>query len=233
MSCPSICFATVCGTPVDYEFLLGAIREHSTMGCHVVLDVTPALHRKQFKRIPSSVMWVAEDGYLSNTRMFKFHSALLRVNEIARATGAEVIVNLDSDEFFAPQATEKLFPLARNSAVEHLIVTWGCDNQPHARWDAWLRRIWPSKMNVRIPRNEAWTQHPEYDGNPELHPIPMWPPNARVTKTQELVHHHLHWTIHHKGHHPFSEWPVAGWCDWPPLLKRWKEKDIPPSLEFL
>lgn len=233
MSTPTVCFATVCGTLVDYEFLLGAIREHATMGKHVVLDVTPAAKRKQFKNLPPSVVWVNDDSYQSDTKMFKFHSALLKVNEIARTMGTEIIVNMDSDEFFEPAATSKLFPLAFESALEHLIVTWGCDNQPHVRWDAWLRRIWPTKMIVDIPRNVGWTKHPEYNGNPEMHPIPMWPPGARMTRTKELAHHHIHWTIHHKGHHPFSEWPVAGWCEWPPLLKLWKEKDIAPSLAFL
>jgi hypothetical protein len=37
---PSVCFVTVCGGGEDYEYLLGSIEHHATMGDHVVLDTS-------------------------------------------------------------------------------------------------------------------------------------------------------------------------------------------------
>lgn len=236
---PTVALATVCGGGVDYEFLLGAIRHHALLAkWHVVLDVTPARERRHWKNLPDNVIWIYDDSYGSGTPMFAFRLALIRSIEIARATGADLVMQVDSDEFVSLEAREQLFkrvpPLG---GVEYRLITWGSDGKPYYKTTAYARRLWSAKLDVQIPQNKAWQRHPLYTGNPERHPIPIWPKGANIVRIEEFYHHHLHWTFRQKGLHSFGELsvaplPIDGKGIWPEPLARWRAEDIPPSKEF-
>jgi len=237
----SVAIATVCGTHVDQEFVLGSIRQHSSIAKYVlVLDVTPTEQRRRFRNLPDNVIWIFEDGYQSGTKMFAFRLALIKSLKIARSLGTDAIMQVDSDEILDCEAVTQLFPAAdKGGCVENLIVTWGSDGMPYFRRDAWIRRLWSSEWDVSIPQNTGWQRHPEYNGNPERNPIPLWPKGVRATKVQALVHHHLHWAFPQKGLHSFGEWEIAkqfardGFGVWPESLQRWRFGGTPPSQEFL
>lgn len=232
-----VCFFTVCGGGVEYEFLLGSILQHASMGRHIVLDVTPAPKRRVFKNLPKSVEWIYEDEYLSGDwKVFRCRQAVLRAMGIAVSRSPDVVMHLDCDEFLTPQAVTELFPIAVGACVEHRIVNWGSDGNPHINAGPMkpggARRIWDARIKVEIPRNGAWPKHPHYNGNPDRHPTPVWPAGAKVTKSPSLAHHHLHYAIKEKDLYPFKEWEIGGWADWPEPLDRWKNGGAPPSSDF-
>jgi hypothetical protein len=226
--------------PIDYEFLLGSIRQHSEIAdAVVVLDVSPKKYRKKFKNLPGNVQWVYEDKYQSNTRMYASRPAMLRCIKLAKGTGCKVIGHLDSDEFFTLDAKKELFPKAIGRCVETHIVTWSADG--FARWGdtVRVRRVWDLGAAIYIPQNSAWQKSEHYDGNPERHPIVMWPSNTKVLTFKKLFHHHVHWTFKEKGLHTFGgkihpEIPDQDdFSCWPELLRRWRVDGIKPSEEFL
>jgi len=239
---PSVCFFTVCGGREDYDFLLGGIWHHAKMGTHLVLDT--CLKPKSFRGLPSGVRWINEPIYGSGWKKFKLRTAVERAKMLALESKANILVYLDSDEFFSLDSEEWLFPLANDRAVEVKNVHWKTDFNPYEFGNSeWHLRVWPSKMDVQIARNEAWLVHPRYNGNPEHHPVPVLPKGVYPIRAHGSFHHHLHYAIGSKTQETeVAEATIQGWpdhgkiltkVDWPGPLALWRDKNIAPSSYFL
>ncbi|MGH7395566.1 MAG: hypothetical protein ACREJF_08210, partial [Candidatus Methylomirabilales bacterium] len=106
----------------------------------------------------------------------------------------------------------------------------------------WHRRLWPAGMDVRIVRNDAWLAHPDYNGNPEHHPIHVPPEERKTIRAHGSFHHHLHYAIGQKALEigtalsTIPEWAGGGTpvppVPWPEPLARWRDLGALPSLAF-
>lgn len=235
---PSVCFFTVCGGGEDYDFLLGSIEHHAGMGKHVVLDTTPMEAAKTFKRLPSSVTWVHEPIYGHGWHEFKFRSALARSLELARDQGADVVVQMDSDEFFSTDSRDGLFPHAIENMVSTETVHWRVDKPYSFGPGEHHVRLWPSKMDVRWPVNDGWIKSPHYNGNPDHHAVVVGPPGAKIVRVAGYYHHHLHYFVGNKaGNEETARQTIHNWPVGTPALSSglptpvwiWKYKGIRPS----
>lgn len=240
---PTVCFFTVVYYK-DYDFLLGAIEHHAEMGKHLVLDTSPPEHAIKFKGLPSSVLWMHEPFYGCGWKEFKLRSAVEDAMKGARLLGSDILVYLDSDEFYSRESVDNLFPWAQKAMVEIQYVHWKRDGFAytfgHSEWHC---RLWPTSADVQVAENEAWKQHPKYNGNPEHHPVPVPPVGLPVIRAYGTFRHHLHYALGPKAlDEETAQNTIDGWPDRctqvaaPPLpekLLAWKEKGIRPSEAFL
>jgi hypothetical protein len=239
---PSVCFFTVVHYK-DYDFLLGAIEHHAEMGKHLVLDTSPMEHAKRFRKLPSSVLWINAPFYGSGWREFQLRTAVVDAMRSARLLGCEVLVYLDSDEFYAKESVDNLFPWAKEAMVEIQYVHWKRDGHAYTFGPSeWHCRLWPSDADVRIAENQAWKKHPKYNGNSEHHPVPVQPVGLPVIRVYGPFRHHLHYALGPKAldeetaENTIDGWPNGDQVSAPPLpekLLAWKEKGVLPSEAFL
>lgn len=239
---PTVCFFTVT-CAMDYEYLLGAIEHHAEMGLHLVLDTTPAEKAVKFTKLPDSVIWIHEPVFGGGWANFRLRSAVERAMRKARAMLADVLVYLDSDEFFTKDSVDFLFPWAMNAMVETFSLHWKRDGRPWAYGESeWHRRVWPRSADVQIAENTAWRAHPKYNGNPEHHPVPVPPPDLQMIRVYGHFHHHLHYAIGSKVNDAETALDtVPGWPDqgtpapqvpWPTRLALWRDTGALPSESF-
>lgn len=237
-----VVFVTVCGGGTaeeamsEYNYLLGSIEHHATMGSHIVLDTSPPQYYINARGLPSSVRWVQEPLY-NNGRMFRMWSALKRVSELAESMCPDVIVHLDSDEFYTKEWSDSLFKKASKGMVEVLTFEW----REGKAYDfgTWHRRAWPGQSGVTIGLNVGWQQHPDYNGNPENHPFPVPPVGMPIVRVEGFLHHHIGMTVGQKkslrGGADIPWWPahqLASSVAWPTLLKSWRDEGVPPFDRF-
>jgi hypothetical protein len=240
---PRIAFFTVCGGGVDYDFLLGAVEHHAEMGIHLVLDTTPPDRAVVFRKLPESVLWIHDPSFGQGWKSFRLRSAVEACMMKARLLDADVLVYLDSDEFYVKESAQDLFPRALDSFVEVGYVHWRKDGKPYVFGESeWHPRLWPRGSDVRIAPNIAWQAHPKYNGNPEHHPVPVPPVGLPVVRIEGHFRHHLHYAIGSKAddeetaRNTISGWPDKGVLvpevPWPEKLRLWLEKGIRPSEAF-
>ena len=237
-------FFTVCGGGDDYEFLLGSIEHHATMGYHVVLDTTPPERAKKFRNLPDTVFWIHEPFYGSGWANFQLRTAAERARKIAKHVDAEVLIYMDSDDFYIPETKDTIFPLAKYYGVELNYVHWKPDGKPYTFGASeWHLRMWNRDANVTINLNLAWPVHPKYNGNPEHHPVPVSPPELQVVRAHGCWRHHVHYALGEKAKEQSTAvTTIMGWPDkgtlvqpvaWPTKLALWRDKGIKPSESFL
>lgn len=238
MKKPSVCFFTICGGGEEYDFLLGSIEHHARMGKHVVLDTSPSGTERRFKGLPSSVTWVHEPVYGAGWKEFKFRSALARSLELAKEQGADIVVQMDADEFFSEDSVDGLFPYATKYMVSTETVHWRGDKPYSFGPGEHHVRLWPSAMDVRWPVNDGWLKSPHYNGNPDHHAVVVGPPGSRVTRVSGHYHHHLHYFVGNKAKDDeTARQTVHGWPNGNPATVSalpmpiwiWKYKGIRPS----
>ena len=237
---PSVCFFTVCGGGEDYEFLLGSIEHHAAIGRHIVLDTTPKDRARTFSKLPATVQWIHEPIYGHGRKEFKLRTAVERAAHLAKESGADVIVYLDSDEFFI--LDDWVIRLATDRLVEVNSLVWKPDGKCYDCGESeWHVRLWPGKADVRIARNEAWLVHPDYNGNPEYHPVVV--SKVPSIRAHGPIHHHLHYAIGEKASDLWTaKTTIPGFFDgntevdpvpWPEPLVRWRDYGILPSQAFV
>jgi hypothetical protein len=227
----------------DYDFLLGAIEHHAGMGTHLVLDTSPPDKAVTFSKLPDSVVWVHEPFYGYGWKEFRYRTVLERALRKARLLDADILVSLDSDEFYIEESAQLLFPRAADAVIEVGNVHWKKDGKPytfgHSEWHC---RIWPRRADVQIAVNTAWQAHPLYNGNPEHHPVPIAPRDLQVIRVYGNFRHHLHYALGQKADdeetaiNTIDGWPDKGTevapVPWPKKLKLWKDSGELPSESF-
>lgn len=241
MSIPKVCFFTVTHSE-DYDFLLGSIERHAEMGRHLVLDTSPPDKAIKFNRLPESVHWVHEPIFGSGWKEFKLRSAVERAMNLARELDSEVLVYLDSDDFYTIDAPDRLFPVAQDVMVSVNYTHWRKDGLPYIFGDSeWHPRLWPRSAEVVIAENGAWREHPAYNGNPEHHPVVLPPKDLPVLRVQGNFRQHLHYALSTKAEELETACStIVGWPNgsrvptvpWPAKLTLWKNKGIRPSEFF-
>jgi hypothetical protein len=233
-----VCFFTVTHE-ADYDYLLGSIRHHAKMGRHLVLDTSEKA--PMLRNLPSTVVWVHEPLYGSGWKTFRLRTALERAMNLALGLGPEILVYLDSDEFYSLESANNLFPLARRAALDLPIIHWCRDGIPRMFGPSeWHVRVWPSWARVRIAENEAWKVHPQYNGNPEHHAVVVVPPDVPVLRVPGLFLNHLHYFIGDKddevARQTIDGWPDRGHpvpaVDLPWPIQVWREKNVRPRESF-
>jgi hypothetical protein len=233
---PNVAFFTVCGGGDDYDFLLGGIEHHAQIGSHLVLDTTPPPKAKTFRNLPSTVRWVYEPIYGHGWEEFRYKSALERAIQLANEFDPDVMVYLDSDEFFV--LDDGVIDLALVYALQVKTITWKADGKAYDCGDSeWHTRVWPGRAEVRVCINTAWLNHPAYNGNPEHHPVVDT--DAPLVRVEEHIHHHLHYAVGDKANElrnaidtipKFFEGAVeVPSVAWPAPLWRWKNEGVRPS----
>lgn len=238
-----VAFFTVCGGGEDYDFLLGSIEHHAEMGSHLVLDTTPPERAIRFTKLPDSVIWLHEPDFGSGWKEFRLRSAVERAMRKTKAFGADVLVSLDSDEFFARESSELLFPWATNAMIEVQCIHWKRDGKPYVFGHSeWHNRLWPAARGVQIAYNIAWKEHPLYNGNPEHHPVAFPGEGLQMIRVYGHFHHHLHYALGEKAAdeetaiNTIEGWPDKGMevapIPWPEKLRLWKETGARPSEVF-
>jgi hypothetical protein len=238
----TVCFFTVTCVR-DYEHLLGGIEHHAEMGLHLVLDTTPVEKAVKFTKLPDSVIWIHEPVFGEGWANFRLRSAVERAMRKARALPVDVLVYLDSDEFFTKDSADLLFQWGVTAMVETLTLHWRKDGNPWAYEESeWHRRVWPRLADVKIAENMAWQAHPKYNGNPEHHPVPVPPSGLQVLRVYGNFHHHFHYSVGLKaGDEESAVATIAGWPDrgviapqvpWPERLALWRDTGVLPSESF-
>lgn len=240
---PKVCFFTVCGGGQDYEFLLGAIEHHAKLGNHLVLDTTPAWGVREFRNLPRSVCWIHAPNYGAGWKNFRYVSALRDAVNFAENIfkDADVLVQLDSDDFFSPDAEEAFATSwVGKSVVELQYVHWLRDGYPYIFGESeWHRRIWPARRGVRYEPDPSWSQTM---GSEETHPKLWIPDGMRVWRIEDLCRHHLHFAIGSKAKDDeIARSSVTGWPNggtkvypspWPAPLQLWRDRGELPSRRF-
>lgn len=240
---PKVAFFTVTHHG-DYDFLLGSIEHHAEMGRHLVLDTSPEGQAKKFRRLPSSVVWVHEPFFGQGWKKFKSRSAVLRAHQLARGLDSDIVVYLDSDDFYSHDAVQGLFPYAQEAMVEVQYTHWLPNGLPYMFGESeWHGRLWPRNSDVQIALNVDWVKHPKYNGNPELHQVPVRPSSLPLLRVPGNFRHHLHYAVGPKAAETeIAEATIDGWpgggkrvplVPWPSKLRLWKENGTLPSEFFL
>jgi hypothetical protein len=240
---PTVAFFTVCGGGEEYEFLLGSIEHHATMGRHFVLDTTPAPHARQFVNLPPTVTWIHEPLYGQGWGDFRCRSALARAAGLADQCGAQVVVCLDCDEFYSANAHRRVFARAVDAMIEVFTVHYQRDGTAREYGATeWHRRAWPAKRGVAILPNPYWIAHADFDGNPERHPLITTPSDLDVIRVRGRFHHHLHYAIGGKAERfgtaasVIADWSTGGRAiapaPWPDKLCAWRDHGTLPSKSF-
>lgn len=226
----------------DYDFLLGSIEHHAEMGRHVVLDTSPADKAIKFNRLPDSVQWFHEPNFGHGWKEFKVRTALERAMSLAKELEGEILIYLDSDDFYSSDSPERLFPYATEAIVGVNYTHWKKDGFPYIFGPSeWHSKLWPKKSDVRFALNEAWKVHSAYDGNPERHPVAVSESGFPYLRVQGNFRHHLHYALGPKAEEETTALAtVDGWPNgsrvpkvpWPAKLDLWKNKGIRPSEFF-
>lgn len=227
----------------DYDYLLGSIEQHAAMGTHLVLDTSPPDKAIRFRKLPDSVIWINEPDFGVGWASFKLRSAVERAMVKARALKGDVLVYLDSDEFYSKDSPERLFRWGEEALVETQYIHWRKDGLPYTFGHSeWHPRIWPRDSWVKISENTAWQQHPKYNGNPEHHPVPVQPQELPIIRVYGQYRHHVHYALGPKAEDDgtakdtIDGWPdkgiLANPVEWPEKLVLWRDKGIPPSESF-
>lgn len=244
MSKPTIAFFTVTRSR-DYDYVLGSIEHHARMGQHVVLDTTlPGDGPKTFRGLPPSVTWFHEPLYGNGWKEFRFVAASQRALDVATNLKTDILVWLDSDDFFTDSFLSDVVPHAMYAAVEIMCVHWKKDGHPYIFGESeWHTKAWPRWMNLRVGLNLAWPQHKDYNGNPEHHALLHIAPSAPRMRVLSPCRHHVHYAIGpNKDDEETAKTTVDGWerggkripdVEWPAKLALWKFKNIRPSESFL
>jgi hypothetical protein len=235
------CFFTVCGAGGDYDFLLGSIEHHAKMGRHVVLDTTPPGRQRSFRFLPKSVIWIYEPTFGHGWKEFRCRSAISRAAAIARLFG-DVVAYLDSDEYFE-RSLVNLFDRAREAPIDVQRVHWKRDGVPYRHGNReWHVRLWAAAEEVSFPVNEAWLRHPDYDGNPERHPVAVFRPGLLPVKVDGVYHHHVHHLLGEKAlNDKTARETIPDWDEGtaltgfalPEKLAAWHELGVLPSESFI
>jgi len=236
---PTIAFFSTCHSD-DYDFILGSIEHHAEMGFHLVLDTSSPEKAEQFKRLPDTVRWVHEPLYGSGWKAFKMRTAVERAMMLARQFYTNILVSVDSDEFYSRDSVERLFPHAVENVVSVHCTHWKADGFPYMFGESeWHPRLWPAWCDVAIAPNVDWTKHASYNGNPEQHPVPVAPPGSSEIRVPGSFHHHLHYAFGPKVlEEEAAKSTIAGWpdkgvrippVDWPVKIRTWKTQGIRPS----
>lgn len=227
----------------DYDFLLGAIEHHATMGKHLVLDTSPPEHAIKFSKLPPSVLWMHEPFYGYGWKNFRLRTAVQHAMENARLLDGDVLVYLDADEFYTKESTELLFPWAEKAMVEVQYIHWKRDGNAYTFGPSeWHCRVWPAKSLVEICENKAWQAHPKYNGNPEHHAVPVPPQGLQVLRVYGGFRQHLHYALGDKAfdeetaQNTIDGWPNGTPTSTPALpekLRLWKEQGKRPLEAFV
>ncbi len=223
----------------DYEYLLGSIEHHAKMGYHLILDTSPNNEAAVFQGLPETVRWVHEAGFGSGWKEFRMRSAIERAMELCKEFRPDVLVQLDADEFFSSDSAELLFPYAARDPVLVHCTHWLQDGLPYMFGESeWHLRLWPNQCQVRIETNLDWQKHPDYNGNPEHHPVPVPPPGRPPLRVPGNFHHHVHHAIGDKRRdQDAANQTIDGWPDqgarvplvaWPERLRMWAAAGISP-----
>lgn len=240
---PKVVFVSVCGGDEEYDFVLGAMRHHAKMGPHIVLDTTPPERRRVFSGLPDSVTWVYDPNYGSGWKDFNSRAAVRTVCDLARKSGAEVVVYTDCDEFWGPDC-RRIFEAARTQMVSVETFHWRKDGNLYGFGPTEIhKRLWPASMDISIPVNEWWVnKSPHYNGNPNRHVLVEPPKGQEVLYVPGLFHHHMHYALGRKSEDEnTAKTTIVGWPDggrkmaqveWPTLLARWRDEGIRPSEAF-
>ena len=229
----SVVFFTICGGSTreevehEYNFLMGSIEFHAAMGRHVVLDNSPQEHAIRFSKLPDSVTWIHEPIYGHGKSTMRMKSAVSRASSIARSMNADVNVYTDCDEFWSLEAREELWPTASKYLCEVPTIhvdEWG----RHLYFEKdWHRRAWPGKFgSVIFPVS----RDPNFNGNPEDHPIANPENGLSVRKVRTMSHRHLKCLL--KGGGAWEGCREIKAPPLPPKIAVWKEMGIPPMESF-
>jgi len=241
---PSVVFFTVTRSK-DYNYLLGSIEHHAKMGRHVVLDTTmPGENPKQFRNLPPSVTWIHEPLYGSGWKEFRFVAASQRALNAAMDMKPDVLIWLDSDEFFSESIISEVIPHALYSIVDTISIHWKKDGHPYMFGESeWHTKIWPRWVNLRVGLNLAWPVHKDYNGNPEHHAILHVNPSSSKMRVLGPYRHHLHYAIGpNRDDEDTARTTIQGWAeggkrlpdvDWPAKMDLWRSKGIEPIESFL
>lgn len=241
---PTIAFFTVTRSR-DYDYVLGSIEHHARMGRHVILDTTLPEHGpKTFRGLPPSVTWIHEPIYGCGWKEFRYVASSQRALEVAASLKTDVLVWLDSDEFFSEDFLEDVAPQALFAVIEVQCIHWRKDGHSYLFGESeWHTRIWPRWANLRVGINSAWAEHKDYNGNPEHHAIVHVAPNLPKMKILSPCHHHVHYAVGAgRDDDETAQTTVDGWqgggrrvpdVAWPAKLALWRFKGINPSESFL
>jgi len=239
----SVVFFTVTRSR-DYDYLLGSIEQHAEMGRHLVLDTTfPPEEAIKFNKLPNTVRWIHEPVYGSGWKEFRLRTAAERARVLAGGMGADVLVYMDSDDFYTPESKNNLFPHALDAIVEIQYTHWRKDGYPYIFGESeWHKKLWPSWGDTIIGLNSAWHCHKDYNGNPEHHALAYDPTNIPMIRVLGNFRHHVHYAIgpnaddDETARTTISGWPDKGFrvpsVPWPPKLALWRDKGIRPSEFF-
>jgi hypothetical protein len=225
---------TVCGGGEDYQFLLGCLEKHLVHGRLIVLDTCPEESKMRFD-LPKEVSWYHCPLFGRGAMKFRFATALNVAIGLAEEDSPDILVQVDSDEYFEPDLAIALERAAAGTVIDVKTLHHKAQGEGLDFADEWHRRIWPACRGVRFRPN------PRHE-NPEFHPIvdvPMGIPIERETATYQ---HHLHYAVGEKaGDLHTAQTTIPGWPDaarkvqvppWPPLIARWQAGGLKPSSSF-
>lgn len=241
---PTVSFFTVTRSR-DYDYLLGSIEHHAEMGKHLVLDTTiPEDNPRTFKNLPPSVTWIHEPLYGCGWKDFRFVAASQKAMALALDFKSDVLIWLDSDEFFTLSIMDDVVPHALYSIVEAMNIHWKKDGHAYMYGESeWHNKIWPRWSNPRIGLNLAWPKHKDYNGNPEHHALLYDVPGVSKIRIPGLYRNHVHYCIGpNKDDDETGRTTIEGWdrggrrvpdVGWPAKLALWRDKGIKPSDSFL
>lgn len=227
----------------DYDFLLGLIEHHAQMGLHLVLDTSPPSEAITFSNLPETVTWIHEPLYGQGWREFRLRTAVESAMRRARDLKTDILVYLDSDEFYIQESAKFLFPWAHNAMVEVGNVHWKRDGCAYVFGPSeWHCRLWPRDADVEIATNVAWQNHPMYNGNPEHHPVPVAPVGMPVIRVYGEYRQHLHYALGAKAfEEETADNTIDGWPDkgkqvtpapLPERMRLWRDEGLRPSEAF-
>jgi len=227
-------FITVCGAADEkgcrreYNFLMGSIEYHASMGRHIVLDNCPEEHHLVFSRLPSSVTWIYEPIYGHGKEVFRAASALLRLDSLARSMfSPDVIVYTDCDEYWSRDSVSGLWPEAARFLVETPTIHVDIHGQHWSFVREWHRRAWPGKISgIDFPIRRGGS-----NPNPERHPIAVTKDGLKLKRVAGCFHQHMRCFIGGGGYYADGT-VVVNPPPWPEPLRLWKENGEEPLEKF-
>lgn len=238
-----VAFVTVCGQATEievreeYNYLLGSIRYHATMGIHVVIDTCPQQWAIKPKNLPSTVQWYHEPIYGFGQSNYRLQDATKRGIDIARTARVDVVAILDCDEFYDKLSGTDLFPKATDKILNINTYHWYPDLKGYDHQD-YHRRVGPAKEGLHMGRNYAWIEHPNYNGNPQDHCFLSgpWP----VVKVEGIYHHHVPKAVGRKHFIRYPGKAIDMPCaapirpiPWPDDLAMWRDRGLQPIEKYL
>lgn len=227
-------FLTICGGGEDYEVFLGCLEKHLIHGSVIVIDTCPIEARRRFE-LPEQVSWYHCPLFGRGADKFRFATALNVAIGLAEEHSPDVLVQLDTDEYFESDLVIALEHAAAGTVIDvktlhHTTPEEGLDFPGE-----WHRRIWPARRGIRFKPN---LRH----SNPEFHPIVDVPMGIPIERETAIYHHHLHYAVGRKAEDLHTaQTTIEGWPDaaakipirpWPPLIARWHSGGFLPSASF-